>query len=258
MPIDNVNSFQYISQLSNQSAYHQAASVANIRDKALEETALEMGAQSALAHESIEINKLLNENKSALDRVFNFNQLLLDYHVLPPVIELSKNSINLSQDSQVIRISGKTYKIISQVRFVTAAPTWRDYLYMTYKNPEKQNSLLYPKNKEEKKIWIQYLAKGWEQGIEQAKQIFILNVNRLVRDFKGMILYKELLEQNLVSLPYIKTQYQGVTGNKNKLMIDDENYAIQLKPELLKSTKLWHPVIENSDEENLTTSRVQT
>ncbi|WP_235602952.1 type IV secretory system conjugative DNA transfer family protein [Piscirickettsia litoralis] len=88
-----------------------------------------------------------------------------------------------------------------------------------------------------------YTFEGWNQGIDQAVNIYKINLNRLVRDFNGMVLYKKLLTQGIVSPVYVKSQYLGITGDKNKLTIDDSTLLIKNQPELLRNQKLWLPAV---------------
>ncbi|AKP73677.1 type IV secretion system protein DotC [Piscirickettsia salmonis] len=229
---------------SNQSAYYQQQEQhLTIRLRAVKETALSLGAQAGLAAEAKIIDSFLVSYSDKLDKIFNFNQLLLQSNVLPPVISDSSNSVNVEQGAQSIRVAGRSYKIISQVRFVTAPPTWRDYLYLNYSKPELPNKILLPQNTEEETLWKESVTQGWQQGIRQAVTIYKINLNRLVRDYTGMVLYKKLLTEGLVSPVYVAKKYQGVTGDKNKVTIDDWTWAIKDKPGLQIKSQLWQPVV---------------
>ncbi|WP_235602953.1 type IV secretory system conjugative DNA transfer family protein [Piscirickettsia litoralis] len=146
-------SLNQISNLSTESSYYQQQETLNIRLRAIKQEALTLGAQSALAHEAKKIDALLLNYSSYLDRIFDFNQLLLEKNILPPVISDSDNSIAVSSNAQILRAAGRTYKIIAKARFVTAAPTWRSYLYMDYAKPDLPNKVLLPKNSSEQALW---------------------------------------------------------------------------------------------------------
>src|SRR5690606_21531656 len=98
--------------------------------------------------------------------------------VLPPVITQSNDDLTLN-DSNTIRLASKTYEIISPARFVTAAPTWRTYLWMNYHKPTLPSKTLFPTSKVEAEAWNYYLKKGWISGLEQANEIFRENLDRL-------------------------------------------------------------------------------
>ncbi len=230
--------------LTQQSTSSNQPNIGRIRLKALKNTALTIGAQGALAWRSKQINMMLNQDSNNLSRIFNFNGLMLDHSVLPPVLEQSDQSLNLS-DPNTIRVSDHTYKIIKQARFVTTSPNWRQYLRMNFKRPAVPNSTLLPKNKREREIWIKYVNIGWEKGIEQANNIFSDNLASLHRDFNGIILYRQLLAQHIVSKPFVARSKMGITSNAShtEMRINDQILRITALPTLNPNSKQWQPAL---------------
>lgn len=214
----------------------------NIRYVALKQTARSTGAQAGLAWRSQQINRLLDRDKSKLSQIFNFSYLILNNNVLPPVLAEGRNTLNLADD-QNIRIADRVYQIVYAPRFITAPPTWRDYIFMNYRKPELPNSTLLPKNHREANVWNQFVKIGWNEGIGQADEIFSANINRLVRDFSGMILYRKLLAQHMVSAPYVAEADLGVTGGGNDMRINDKVLRITSGSELQPNSKAWRPVL---------------
>lgn len=224
------------------SAIVNSNGITPIRVQALREGATTLGAQGALAWRSKHINIALQKEASYLDHIFDFNQLLLDNNALPPVIVESQNNLTLDNDS-TIRSAGKTYKIITPARFVTAPPNWRTYLFMNYQKPDVPNKALLPTSKQEAAIWDQYLQQGWKQGLTQANEIFSANISRLKRDFLGMALYRKLLSQKMISAPHVSKANLGITGNKNEMRINDQVTRITAKSALQLNSNQWNPVI---------------
>lgn len=217
-----------------------------IRYAALRDTALSVGAQGGLAWRSQKIDAMLKTEAPKLNQIFDFRQLILNHNVLPPVLEESQNSMNLAS-LRSIRLASQTYKIVSQPRFITAPPSWRDYLWMDYAKPAKPNQTLLPKDAAERVVWNQYIQQGWKQGIHQADEIFSSNLGRLTRDFDGMILYRKLLAQNMVTAPYVAETHLGVTGNGNNLRIDDRILRITSISQLKSNSNVWMPVIRKGE-----------
>ena len=218
----------------------------NIRYVALKQTARGLGAQAGLAWRSQQINRLLEHDKNKLSQIFDFSYLILNNDVLPPVLTEGRNTLNLADD-QNIRISERDYQIVYAPRFITAPPTWRDYLWMNYKKPELPSSTLLPKNHREADVWNQFIKTGWNEGINQADEIFTANVNRLTRDFSGMILYRKLLVQNMVSAPFVSEADLGVTGGGNSMHINDKALRITSTSELKPNSKVWTPALAPKD-----------
>lgn len=224
----------------------QAEKINTIRLYGLRQSARGLGAQTGLAWRSQQINKTLENQKQKLDQVFNFNYLLLKHNVLPPVLTEADNTLNLaSVDS--IRISDRDYQIVSFPRFVTAPPNWRNYIWMNYKKPETPNNTLLPRNSTEVKIWDSYTQIGWNEGTSQADEIFSVNLARLKRDYNGILLYRKLLAQNMISAPFVSQADLGITGGGATMRINDRVLRITASSELKANSKVWSPALVNKD-----------
>lgn len=220
----------------------QGGNISSVRLKALRETATQLGARGALAWRSVHLNKTLSKRANELNQIFNFNQLMLPHHVVPPVLVESSNTLNLA-NSTTIRLASKTYRIIKPARFATTAPNWREYLWMNYKKPKVPNKTLLPHTRAEAKVWNHYLKIGWKEGLSQADAIFATSLNRLRRDYNGMILYRKLYAQHMVSAPYVAKADLGVTGNSNHLTIGDKILRITSPSALETNSDKWQAVI---------------
>jgi defect-in-organelle-trafficking protein DotC len=239
--IDTTN-LKSIEALNAEDINNSATSTSNLRNGALEETALSFGAQSGLAYRANIIDKNLEKNALYLRNVFNIGALVLDHNVLPPVLTQANNTLNYAGPN-VLRISDKTYKIKQQAKFVTTAPTWQDYLWMNFKKPEVPHKTLLPKSEEEEKTWKKYIRIGWKNGENQARAIFSENLARLKQDYSGMLLYRELLSKKMISKPYVAEARLGVTGDANTLNINDQVLRITSTPQLQTNSKEWKPIL---------------
>lgn len=217
-----------------------------IREMALRETALSLGAQSGLAWRAKTIDDQLVRQARNLDTVFDFNSLILEQNVLPPVLLEGQNTLNLA-NAQTIRISDRTYKVSKQARFITTPPNWRQYLWMDFKRPEYPNITLLPKTREERDLWNHCVEKGWNNGVAQANSILEESVARIKEDFSGMILYRKLLAMNMVSPPYVSHTDLGVTGDGDEIRIDDRVLRITALPALNVNSKEWRAAVAKDE-----------
>lgn len=235
-----------LSQLQNMTEANlpanQVFSGNNIRLKALKQTALGLGAQGGLAARADQINKSLKQQAGHLTEIFNFHPLMLANSVLPPVLVQSDKSVSVD-GKDTLRISDHTYKIEQQAKFVTAAPTWRDYLWMSFSRPNPPNAVLLPKDSEERAIWQRYIQEGWKKGVTQADNIYKENLSKLRRDYQGMILYRKLLAEKMISSPFVAKTDLGITGNGSHMQINDRVLRIAAKPQLQTDAKKWKPII---------------
>lgn len=214
----------------------------HIRLQAVQETARSLGARSGLAHRGEEINDSLYVEEDQLDRIFSFQALLLENNILPPVLVESRDSLTLSTPN-TLRVADRNYRIIKQARFVTLAPTWRDYLVMDERRPPLPDKALWPKTDEEREVWVENVEKGWFEGVHQADHIYTENMARLKRDYQGMVRYRMLLAQNMVSAPQVAHRELGVTGGGDELAINDKTLTIEALPALRADSKTWDPAL---------------
>jgi defect-in-organelle-trafficking protein DotC len=218
-----------------------------VREMAIKETALSLGAQSGLALRAKQIDEELIKQTAYLDAIYDFNSLTLEHNVLPPVLLEGRNTFNLA-DTQTIRISDRTYKVAKQARFITTPPNWRQYLWMDYKKPEYPNITLLPNTKEERALWCYYVVKGWNNGVDQANTILEESIARIKEDFSGMILYRKLLAMNMVSPPFVSDTDLGVTGDAGEIHIDDRVLRITALPALNINSSEWRAAVAKDED----------
>lgn len=218
------------------------AQYSSLRMRLLKDSAMTIGAQAGLAWSSQQINARMNRDRKYLDSIFNFNGMMLSHGVIPPVLEAGDNSLNLD-DPNTIRVADKTYKIVAQARFATTPPNWREYLWLTYSKPVLPDKSLLPKNSEEQQIWKRGIRAGWEQGIVQSYSIFKQNLARLKRDFQGMIIYRKLLQEKMISPPFVARTELGVTGDGSDMRINDQVLRIVELPQLQTNSNGWKAVV---------------
>lgn len=239
-PIGDLDSLASISNLTQEAVEASYSQETRMRNDLLKETALSLGARGGLAARLGEINASLEKRSDYLDTVFNFRALILANNILPPVLVEGRNTLNLDNPLE-IRVADRSYKIEKQARFVTAPPTWRSYLLLQASKPEVPDASLLPDDSDEAElaIWKEYTERGWEQGIRQANDIYAENLGRLKRDYKGMIRYRKLLAQGMVSAPEVANLNLGITGGGSEMSVNDRVLTIRALPALKANSKEW-------------------
>jgi defect-in-organelle-trafficking protein DotC len=169
-----------------------------------------------------------------------------DQNILPPALVEADRSLTLT-NPEMLHLVDKTYKIIKQARFVTAPPTWRDYLWMDFKKPEIPDNTLLPRDVDERDVWSEYIVIGWKNGMKQAENIYQTNLATLQRDFKGMVLYRTLLAKQMVTKPIAAGANMGITSNddKTEMSINDRVLRISATPRFNTNSQQWNPVLIN-------------
>jgi len=217
----------------------------NIRLDALKEAAISFGARGGLAKRTFEIRKELDIRSRYLERVYNFAELLIaapsGFMIEPPIITESMNAMIIETDGQTAAVSDKIYNIIRNARIVSAPRTWRQYLEREWGEVMPPPDILTPRDDEERRIWAIHVRKGWEYGYQQADDIFKDDLARLESDYRGMIRYKMLLAQGMVSPPYALQVDRGITGGGDEMHIGNRAVQITGVPELITGADTWKP-----------------
>lgn len=213
-----------------------------IRLEMLRDTAMSLGARSGYAYRTDQINLLLDTRRAVLDDIFDFNALLLQDNVQPPILVENSNSLTMGSPYN-LRIADRNYQILRQARFVTTAAIWSDYLVMSVEQPDPPDSSLLPKNDGESEVWRENIREGWDRGFEQANQVYEANLNRLKRDYQGMMRYRILLEQKMISSPEVAQRELGVTGGGEEISINDRVLTITALPALRADVQQWEPAV---------------
>lgn len=212
--------------------------VNEIRKEQLIEIASSIGASAGLVARMKEKRIEIDNIGTHMDNVYDFSKLIISNGVLAPV--LSEGLSNYAQESEdQVRIADKIYKIESPAKFVSVYPTWRDYLYFSFPLFDNPPSSALPKTDAEKIIWDEAVRTGWFSGIQQANNIVDTAFNRLNRDYQGMIKYKLLLAQGVITPTMIAGQNLGVTGGGKEMAINDQLFRITDHSNLNPNTNDW-------------------
>lgn len=216
-----------------------------IRLEAVREAALSLGARAGLAHRTYEIRQEITKRSTFMDQVFDFRKLLIKAPsgllIEPPIVSESFDALNIEDEGQVAAVADRILNINKKAKIVTAPRNWRSYLERDWGTVHMPPAIMYPKDKDERKIWNELIRKGWDEGRAQADAIFQSDLNRLTAEFEGMVRYRMLLTQKVITPPYALEVNRGITGGGDEMRVGDRAVEItgpsQLQPEALG----WKP-----------------
>ncbi len=207
-----------------------------LRGGALREAALSYGMRAGLAWESRNINRAVMNRSAELSTTYDFNRLLIRgpdaVKILPPVISEARSNWESQDAGKTLRVADTVYEIMDQARFTAVAPMWQTYVVRDYKTPEPPPDVLLPRDGEERAEWARAVKEGWELGRKQAQEIFQADLDRLERDFSGMVRYRSLLEEGKVSPPVLADARLGTTGSGQDMRVNDRAVRITQDPSL--------------------------
>lgn len=217
----------------------------DIRKNALQEAALSYGARGGLSARTYEIRRELDATSSYLDKVFDFAQLLIPAQsgllIEPPIISADENAMIIDAGGQEAAVADRIYNISVNARIVSAPRLWQNYLERDWGEVMPPPDILLPENREERELWVEYVREGWKTGVEQANEIFQDDLLQLTADYQGMVRYRMLLSQNMVSPPYAMQVDRGVTGGGNTMRVGDRAVQITGRPVLKPGAYQWQP-----------------
>lgn len=217
----------------------------DIRLDAVREAALSYGARGGLSWRTYEIRQDLERRATYLDKVFDFRQLLIPAPsgllIEPPILSESVNAMIVGASGREAAVADRVYSISRNARITGAARSWRNYLEREWGEVKEPPDILRPADDEERMRWIEWVNEGWDKGVEQADEIFEQDLNQLVAHYQGMVRYRMLLAQGMVSPPYALQVDRGITGGGSNMRVGDRAVEITGMPELMPGTERWQP-----------------
>ncbi len=217
-----------------------------IRLDALREAAISYGARGGLAKRTADIRDTINTKSSSMDQIYDFRRLLIPAPsgllIEPPIISEGVDAALIESGGQTAAVADRIYNINRNARIVSTPRNWRAYLERDWGKVELPPQVLFPQTAEEKKIWIENLTKGWDEGTKQANEIFQADLDKLVADYSGMIRYRKLLAQGIVSAPFALQVDRGVTGGGDEMRVGDRAVQITGPSQLMTEAFEWQPV----------------
>lgn len=209
----------------------------NLRSKILRESAHTLAFQAAVKWRYAKLLHAVEFRCHEIEKIFNFAPLLINSRVLPPVIQWADKSTTVENSTYATSVDAQ-YRIISPARLVSTPPSWRDYLVFNFEALDAVSADVLPGTSKEKNIWKTAAAKGWEEGIEHANEIFTLNMDKLVSEYRGILRFKMLADKGIVSVPTLAEGHLGVRIGDNVLNVNQQTFRITVPAEF-RAAELW-------------------
>lgn len=215
----------------------------SIRQEAIRDSALKLGAQKGYMAMATQINKILAPIKDYLDTTYDFNVLMLPHHLLPPVVMVADDTTNVTASHTSVFYNGLHYRIAQRAYFRTTPLSWRDYLILHPKSIDDYPLALMPKDDEEQAILDKAVHYGWSEGMNQALTVFYNGLRRLTRDYAGMLRYHILYSKNMVTAPIVTIAVDSLSHSQDDLSIDNRNYMVSTPALFNQAFGKWQPSI---------------
>lgn len=222
------------------------ADVSETRRQLLEQAGKTEGFRGGKAERAWELRQMLEQRGTRLDLMYDFRTMISPEGWMPPVIDEAIDVAHITPNE--IRTGSHVYEIIIPERFVSNPPTWRKWLMVGLGSSSSGPDMaVLPENSVQKELWQAAIRKGWAEGRESADHTLEANFNRLNRDYRGMLLYSELLRKGFITKPVVTDQVQTVTGDRSKLTTGDRVRRLKENAGFVPDKTKWKPVIKKVD-----------
>lgn len=206
-----------------------------MRLKLLEDYARQSAMKAAMIATNKQINQIIQSHARQLDGIYNFNALMIQGKVIPPVISEANDLYNQKGVDQ-LKLTKRIYNIEKQASFSSTAPNWRSYLNVNYEADafDKISFMggdLAPKNQEEMRAWRKATFAGWNIGVNEANIALQQKLERLNRDFIGMVRFHTMALQGRISMPVISSYNLYDKNNGIQWAIDEKLLRIEALPQ---------------------------
>jgi defect-in-organelle-trafficking protein DotC len=180
-----------------------------------------------------------------LTKAFNFKRLLIaapsGLLIEPPIVTEGQRAVIVNAGGQAAAVADRVYRINRVARIVTAARDWRLYLERDWGRVDPPPGILLPKDDAERAAWKRWIKEGWDAGVQQAEDTYQADLDRMTGDFVGMVRYRELLAQGMISPPYALNEDRGITGGGAEMRVGDRGVTITGQSALIPRSDQWTP-----------------
>ncbi|MDR3153434.1 MAG: type IV secretion system DotC family protein [Deltaproteobacteria bacterium] len=201
------------------------------RDRAQREAAFSASVQAGARWRYARIlEERVAPNEAKLDRLFDFKALMIrkgDVWVLPPVATGAGRAVRLEEGSLKASGQEKSYRLVEKAKMALGPPDWREYLAAGLPQPEDIHPSILPSGLREARLWRERVDKGWKTGAEEAEDLFRRRAALLARDYAGMLLFRELSGERLVSGPEVKVTGKARSARDEELVYMLTEYGLE-------------------------------
>ena len=209
----------------------ETVEITELRRSALQEAAQGYGSQLGYARRVWEIEGLLEQRSSDLDEVFSFDRVVSEApvkagYIVPPIVSRSFDAFQSSEEGRTASVAEEYLTIVAPGRIVPVTPTWRDYLLFSSPAPEKPARSLFPSSQAERDLFLVWFNEGWTAGVALADDEIGYRLDRLRRDYEGMLQYRRLVNMGMMDRMVLQEADFGVTGGGDEMRIGSRTVRI--------------------------------
>ena len=212
------------------------------RSSAMRDAAVAYGMQSGLVRRAFELGRLLDRHARQLDRVYRFDRLLIErdgFLIAPPVVAETTAAFKRGPRGMHAATARRVLRIERPAEVLGGTPGWREYLERSWDRPRRPSQVLYPRSEEELDRWRVWVQEGWEDGVRLAEDTFAADLDRLNRDFVGIVNWRIREAQRIVTGPQLEVVSRPVVGGGAEMRLDEREIVIRAQARLNPVASDW-------------------
>ena len=212
------------------------------RQAAMRDAAFSFGLQSGLVRRAFELGQVLDRYERQLDRVYRFESVLIEregFQVLPPVVVETTQAFRREGGGRRAATARRVLRIERAAEVVGRAPRWRRYFDRSWAPARPPSAVLFPRTGEERELWRKWVREGWMEGTGLAEEAFVSDLDRLNRDFEGIVRWRILEAQRLVTAPELEVTLRSVVGGGREMRVDEREITIEADARLNPIASDW-------------------
>ena len=217
------------------------------RRAAMRDAALGFGMQSGLVRRSFELARVLDRYERQLDRVYRFDRVLIErdgFQVLPPVVVETTEAFQREHDGRRAATARRVLRIERPAEVVGRAPRWRSYFERAWEPARAPSAVLFPRDAAEAALWRAWVKEGWVEGTRLAEDVFVADLDRLNRDFEGVVRWRVLQAQRMVTAPELGVTHRAVVGGGREMRVGARAIEIEADARLNPVIGDWRVIEE--------------
>ena len=219
------------------------------RRAAMRDAAIGFGMQSGLVRRSHELAQLLRRYARQMDRVYRFDRLLITrggFEIAPPVVVETTGAFQRSAAGDRAATARRVLRIVREAQVLGGAPRWREYFERSWEAPRPPSAVLFPRTPDEEALWREWVREGWRAGTRLADDTFNADLDRLNRDFEGIVTWRILERQRIVTAPRVEVEESAVVGGGAEMRLDERELRIREAARLNPVMEDWRVVEERA------------
>ena len=219
------------------------------RRAAMRDAAISFGMQSGLVRRTHELRELLEGFERQLDRIYRFDRLLITrdgFLVSPPVVVETNAAFRLAEHGKRAATARRVLRIAREAEVLGGPPGWREYFERTWEAPRPPSAVLFPRTPDEEPLWREWVSEGWSEGTRLAEDTFESDLDRLNRDFVGIVTWRILERQRIVTAPGVEVTSTAVVGGGAEMRVDARELEIREDARLNPVIGDWRVIEETA------------